>query len=88
MNISITCHAYRPKKKHTFITHSPGLFLTCRGKKYRELNTVLYNMQEPNVWVFKCEKTLTWGSGLFARVRISLYSSAMLNAVSQQPHLA
>jgi hypothetical protein len=58
MNISKNCHAYRPKNKHTFITHSPSLFLTCRGEKYRELNTVLYNIQELTVWVFKCKKSL------------------------------
>jgi hypothetical protein len=44
----INNHAYKPKDKHTLLTPSHGLFLTCRGEKYTVLiqYCTVYNVRK------------------------------------------
>jgi hypothetical protein len=44
-----------PRINAGFITPSHGLFLTCRGEKYIQYYTILYNVQYLKCRVFKCK---------------------------------
>jgi hypothetical protein len=66
-----------PRIKAYFINPSHGLFLTCRGEKYIQHNTILYN-----VWQLICglpnAKNLTRHGGIWCKGQTSLHSSPML----------
>jgi hypothetical protein len=66
-----------------FITLSCVLFLICRGEKYTQYYTILYNVQQLICGLANV-KTLTWGGGL--QCKDVSFPPFLSFAVIQIPH--
>jgi hypothetical protein len=52
--------------------------INLQRRKIYSINTILYNIQQRNVWAFNVKKTILGTVALGARMRTFLHSSSML----------